>query len=133
MKKTPVPTYEAYGRGEIGELANSQQHSGPTAKRLRVIELRFNRPDGIPWNLLNQEDQEMAMAMVERDGPDWIIGAPPCRFFSVFQWNTNFVRMTSEGVRRLIAERFTHHGFMWKPYAGHISKHTFILHEHSLS
>lgn len=132
-KKAPASMYEVYGRGAIGELANSQRHSGLNVKGLRVIDLRVNRPDGKPWTLLNKEDQEMAMAMVERDDPDWIIGASPCRYLSVLNWNTSFVKINPEDVKRRVEERSKHLEFISKLYDRHTSKTKFVLHEHPLT
>ena len=111
-KKNIVSMYEVYGRGSVGELAASPQHRGLNVKGLRVIDLRFNRPDGKPWNLLRDEDQKMALDLVEAEDPDWIVGAPPCTYFSILNWNSNVPRMDPADVARKIEDGSKHLRFM---------------------
>ena len=69
--------YESYGRGAIGQEA-AKHSNGFNVKGSGVLDLRFNNPDGVPWDLTRLDHQKMAYDIIEKDDPDWIVGAPPC-------------------------------------------------------
>ena len=70
--------YEAYGRGGLTEVARKSHFN---VKGLRALDLACAKADGSNWDFSKPSDQREAIALIEADNPDWIIGSPPCTPF----------------------------------------------------
>ena len=51
--------------------------------------LRTTKPNGQPWDLCKREDRKLARQMVDEQQPEWIVGAPPCKPFSIWNYAMN--------------------------------------------
>ena len=105
--KNPVSLYEVYGRGALADMA-TKMGDGLNVVGLRVLDLRFDNPRGVPWDSSRPDHQEMAMALVEEDDPDWIVGAPPCTDWSILNWNSNFAKMNPADVKKRLPTALSH-------------------------
>ena len=75
-----VTFHEAYGRGGLSAEARK---SPLNIKGLRSLDFACQKDDGSHWDFSKQSDRQEALRLFERDGPDWIIGSPPCTAFSL--------------------------------------------------
>ena len=83
----------------MGKAAAASKNKGLNIKGMNVLDLRFHNPDGARWDFTLKEHQELALALIDKDQPDWIIAAPPCRYFSILNWNCNYKKMKEEDVK----------------------------------
>ena len=65
--------------------------------------------------------------------PDWILGAPPCTPFSIWNHGINFKKMDAAKVKALIAEGLVHLRFVCSLYRMQMARSKFFLHEHPAS
>ena len=107
--------YEVYGRGAIGHEA-AKNSRGLNINGIGVLDLRFNNPEGVPWDLTKPDHQKMAFAMIDKDDPDWIVGAPPCTDWGILNWNCNFSKMDPQDVKRRLKTALVHLTFVCKLY-----------------
>ena len=76
------PTFmELFGQGRVVEMSNSHRRD-LNIHGLGALDLRTNRPDGVPWDFNRSEDRILARQIVETQKPTWVKGSPPCRAFS---------------------------------------------------
>lgn len=86
----PASMYEIYGRGQISKTAALDCNKGLNVRGVGVLDFRFPNPLCKAWDFARKEDREMATAMIGKDDPEWVIAAPPCRFFSIVNLNCNY-------------------------------------------
>ena len=68
--------------------------------------------------------------MVETEKPTWIIGSPPCTFFSAWNQGINHRKMSPERVEALRVEAVRHLHYMAGLYKLQLSAGRHFLHEH---
>ena len=73
----PISMYETYGQGAVGQEAATRSN-GLNVLGVGAVDLRFNNPDGVPWDLSLPQHQRMAEDLTEERDTDWVAGAPPC-------------------------------------------------------
>ena len=85
MGKPYNPTvFEVYGHGTIVDASHGLRRS-LNVNGLRALDLRTTKPNGAPWDFSLASDRQLARSMIETEKPTWVIGSPPCTFFSA--WN----------------------------------------------
>ena len=126
----PMATFsEVYGRGSIVECANKARRD-LNLKGLHAMDLRTVRPDGQPWDFSRKSDRKLAMAMLSRDSPDWIIGSPPCTSFSIWNFAMNYPKMSPTKIEKAVKEGKTHLSFVVDLYKMQMDRGKHFLHEH---
>ena len=79
------PTFfEVYGQGNLVKASHGIRRN-LNINGLRALDLRTTKPDGTPWDFSTSADRRLAKQLVETEKPTWIVGCPPCTFFSA--WN----------------------------------------------
>ena len=119
--------YEAYGRGG---LTHEARKSHLNVKGLRALDLACEKPNGTCWDFSKASDQREAIALIEADDPDWIIGSPPCTSFSPLNVGLNFPKMDKAEVKRRVDEGLVHLKFVCRLYKRQMRRGKFFLHEH---
>ena len=102
-------------------------------KGLASLDFRTPKANGAPWDFRRRSDRHAALKLVEDLKPDWILGAPPCTFFSTWNYGMNYNKMDGETVRAKLAEGRQHLKFVCRLYKRQIKKGKFFLHEHPAS
>ena len=62
--------------------------------------------------------------------PDWVIGAPPCTAFSIWNYALDFKDMDAEAVRDKLAEGRIRLKICCRMYRRHLRRGQIFLHEH---
>ena len=122
---------EVYGRSVFDQSQISRRNLN--VHGLGALDLRTTKPDGTPWNFCRREDRKLSRSMIEKQDPDWIVGAPPCTPFSIWNHGINFKKMDPDKVKALIAEGLVHLRFVCSLYRYQMSRGKFFLHEHPAS
>ena len=79
MRHTASVTFhEAYGRGGLTEMARKSRLD---IEGLRTLDFACEKENGDHWDFTRSADRDEAMALLEKDDPDWVIGSPPCTAF----------------------------------------------------
>ena len=91
---------------------------------LRAFDLRTKKPNGQAWDLFKSSDRREARIFVEEEKPAWIIGCPPCTFFS--KWN----KMDPARVEELRQEAARHLRFVIDLNQIQLDGGSHFLHEH---
>ena len=87
--------FELYGHGTIINASHGIRRN-LNVNGLRALDLRTNKPNGSPWNFSIASDRQLARSMIEIEKPTWIIGSPPCTFFSAWNQGINHKKMLPE-------------------------------------
>ena len=119
--------YEAYGRGGLTKEAKKSHFN---VKGLQALDLACAKSDGAHWDFSKPSDQREAIALIEADNPDWIVGSPPCTPFSPLNVGLNFPKMNKAEVKRRVDEGLIHLKFVCRLYKRQIQRGKFFLHEH---
>ena len=101
--------YEANGRGGLTEMARKSHFN---VKGLRSLDLACAKADGSNWDFSKPSDRREAIALIEADNPDWIIGSPPCTPFSPLNVGLNFPKMGRNEIKRRVDEGLMHLKFV---------------------
>ena len=124
------PTFfEMYGHGNIVKASHGSRRN-LNVNGLRALDLRTSKPDGQPWDFNKSEDRKLAKAIIEIEKPVWLIGSPPCTFFSAWNQGINHRRMDPQRVEALRVEAVRHLHFMASLYQLQVSEGRHFLHEH---
>ena len=75
-----VCVYELHGQGGLTKAA--RRFRGLNLEGLQVLDLRGLRPDGEAWDFSRKKDRQWVLRLIQEQRPMWIIGAPPCTYFS---------------------------------------------------
>ena len=87
-QRTPTQTFiEVYERSIRDQSLVTRRNLD--IKVLDAMDLRTIKPDGDPWNFCKREDRRLARDMIEKQNPDWILGAPPCTAFAIWNYAMN--------------------------------------------
>ena len=78
-------------------------------------------------------DRKLARQLISEQDPEWIIGAPPCTAFSIWNAGINFKKMDPAKVKAMIEEGRLHLRFMCSLYRRQIMNGKYFLHEHPAS
>ena len=97
---------------------------------LNALDLRTAKPNGAPWDFSNAFDRALARTMLEEQKPTWVVGSPPCTFFSAWNQGINHKRMDSKKVEALRREAVMHLHFVAGLYKLQIDGGRHFLHEH---
>ena len=52
-----------------------------------ALDLRTFKKNGDPWDFNLRRDREEALQRIDDEKPTWLIGSPPCTYFSAWQNN----------------------------------------------
>ena len=122
-----VTFIEAYGRGG---LMNEAVKCPLGIKGLNALDFACLKPDGTRWDFTLAQNRHDAMALVDAQDPDWIIGSPPCTSFSLLNRGLNYPKMDQAIVARKIAEGMIHLKFVCALYRRQARRGKWFLHEH---
>ena len=129
---TPPPTFvEVYGKSIFDH--NLQSRRNFNIKGLNSFDIRSMKPDGTPWDFLKRSDRKLCRELINKQNPDWIIGAPPCTAFSIWNHGINYKKIDPEAVRQLLNDGRQHLRFACSLYRRQIARGKFFLHEHPAS
>ena len=121
--------FEIYGHGNLIRAAHGCRRN-LNVNGLRAMDLRTCKPDGERWDFSNPADRKLAKFMVETEKPTWLIGSPPCTFFSSWNQGINHRRMPAEKVEQLRKEAILHLHFVVSLYKIQLLAGRHFLHEH---
>ena len=132
LKATDPATFmEIYGQGRMVKMANNRQDLN--LRGLDAIDLRTNKPDGSPWDLSKQEDQDLAEALVVQTKPRLLIGSPPCTAWCILNQHLTFPKMDPSRVQQIMTQAREHIQFVCRRYRLQLDNTRFILHEQPLT
>ena len=97
---------------------------------LRAMDLRAAKPDGEQWDFSKPSDRRLEKTMMEHDRPTWLVGSPPCTFFSAWKQGLNHKKMSPERVEELRKEAVIHLHVVVSLYKKQIDAGRHLLHEH---
>jgi hypothetical protein len=83
------------------------------------------KPNGQPWNFLQKDDRRLAKHIIDEKNPEWILGAPPCTPFSIWNYAMNYPKMDPAKVQALIDDGRVHLNFMCSLYRRQMAKGIF--------
>ena len=75
------------------------------------LDLRSPKPNGDAWDFRKARDRREARQLVRKLNPDWIIGAPPCTAFSIWNYGRNYKKMDADAAREKLEEGRLHPNF----------------------
>ena len=123
---------EIYGHGTIVNASHGCRRN-LNVNGLHALDLRTQKPDGEPWDFSKSSDRRLAKSMVAELKPTWVIGSPPCTFFSAWNQGINHRKMDPARVEELRKEAVMHLHFMMGIYRIQIDGGRHFLHEHPAS
>ena len=123
---------EMYGRGAIMREANTTRRD-LNVEGLAALDLRTSKPDGSAWNFNLKGDRQMAMDLIDKEDPYFVIGSPPCTAFCAWNTKMNFRKMDQDQVAEVIREGQRHLNFMIRIYRKQMQKGRCFVHEHPAS
>ena len=124
------PTFfEVYGQGNIVQASHGCRRD-LNVDGLRAFDLRTCKPNGEAWDFHKASDRRQARQHVEEEKPRWIIGCPPCTFFSLWNQGMNHKKMDPERVEVLRKEAVQHLHFVVGLYKLQLEGGRHFLHEH---
>ena len=97
---------------------------------LHAMDLRTAKPDGEHWDFSKASDRKLARSMVEELKPTWVVGSPPCTFFSSWNQGINHRKMDPDRVEALRKEAVMHLHFVIGIYKLQLDGGRHFLHEH---
>ena len=103
---TPATLMEVHGRS-ISDQSHLERRNF-NVKGLGALDLRTTKSNGEPWNCCLKADRQAARDLLNRSQPDWVIGAPPCMPFSIWNHGIQFEKngpscRGKDGERRSVA------------------------------
>ena len=124
------PTFiEVYGHGTIVQASHGCRRS-LNVNGLNALDLRTSKPNGEPWDFSKASDRQLARSMIEEQKPTWVVGSPPCTFFSAWNQGINHKKMRPERVEALRKEAILHLHFVAGLYKLQLDGGRHFLHEH---
>ena len=121
--------FEFYGHGTLINASHGVRRN-LNVNGLGAFDLRTSKPDGTYWDFSLGADRRLARKIVEDTKPTWIIGSPPCTFFSAWNQGINHRRMSPEKVESLRKEAVKHLHFVVGLYKLQLDGGRHFLHEH---
>ena len=130
MYGTYQPTmFELYGHGTLVNASHGCRRN-LNVNGLHALDLRTQKPDGEPWDFSKSSDRQLAKSMVIELKPTWVIGSPPCTFFSAWNQGINHRKMDPARVEALRKEAIMHLHFVMGIYRIQLDGGRHFLHEH---
>ena len=130
--RDPPSTFvEVYGTSIFDHSLMSRRNLN--VEGLHSFDLRSLKPDGHPWDFTKRTDRKLAREMIRESDPDWVIGAPPCTAFSIWNHGMNYKKMDQAEVQRRLREGRLHLNFVCSLYRRQMARGKFFLHEHPAS
>ena len=124
------PTFfEVYGQGNIVRASHGVRRN-LNVNGMRAFDLRTCKPSGEAWDFNKPSDRKEARQFVEEEKPTWVIGCPPCTFFSLWNQSMNHRKMDPSVVEKLRREAVRHLRFVIGLYRIQLSNGRHFLHEH---
>ena len=71
----------------------------------------------------------MAMDLIDKENPDFVIGSPPCTAFCTWNQCTSYTNMDKERVAKFMADGHIHLEFMAKIYRKQMSQGRHVVNE----
>merc|ERR1712127_143156 len=65
-------------------------------KGLSSLDFRTLKANGQPWDFRQRSERHSALQLIEDLDPDWVLGAPPCTAFSIWNYGMNYKKMNPE-------------------------------------
>ena len=96
-----------YGRSKRTEADNMHRRN-LIVHGMHVLNRRVLKDAGTHWGLSRGDYQRDAIALIQKDQPDWEVAGPPCTAFCGHNYGLNVPRMDLVEVERRIAEGVTH-------------------------
>ena len=97
---------------------------------MRAFDLRTCKPNGVAWDFNKPSDRQEARKYVEEEKPTWVIGCPPCTFFSNWKQSMIHRKVDPDVVEKLRKEAVR----LLRPviglYAIQVSNERHFLHGH---
>ena len=121
--------FEVYGQGNIVEASRGCRRN-LNIDGLMAFDLRTCKPSGEAWDFCKASDRRMARQYVEEMKPTWVIGCPPCTFFSKWNQGMNHRKMNPDLVEELRREAVKHLRFVIGLYKIQLDGGRHFLHEH---
>ena len=133
MSATTLPAnfVELYGK-TITDYT-SMKRRNLNVQGLDSFYMRNVKPNGEPWNCCRKKDRQEAKKIIQRKKPTWILVAPPCMPFSIWNHGINHKRMAAEDVEKSLEEGRLHLQFACSLYRYRVSQGRYLLHEHPAS
>ena len=98
-------------------------------KGLDAMDLRTTKPNGDTLKFCKREDRRLARDMIEKQNPDWILGAPPCTAFAIWNYAIHYPKANPDKVKELLAEGRVHLNFVASLYRRQVANGKYHLHE----
>ena len=121
--------FEVYGQGNIIQASHGCRRN-LNVDGLRALDLRTCKPNGEAWEFCKASDRREARRHVEEEKPTWVIGCPPCTFFSRWNQGMNHRKMDPNVVEELRKEAVRHLRFVIGLYKIQLDGGRHFLHEH---
>ena len=124
------PTFfEFYGQGNLVKASHGPRRN-LNLNGLRAFDLRTNKRNGEPWDFARSADRREARRYVEREKPTWVVGSPPCTYFSRLNQSLNHKKMDPQVVEERRREAELHLHFVIGIYKIQLENGRHFLHEH---
>ena len=122
---------EVYGKS-IADYAQASRRD-LNAKGLGSLDFRTLKANGEPWNCCKTADRQEARALIDKWQSEWIIGAPPCTPFSIWNHGISVKNMKKEDVENMHDEGKLHVRFVCNLYRRQAEQGRYVLHERPAS
>ena len=96
----PSSFVEVYGDSITNHNLLSRRNLNITG--LQAMDIRTCKPNGQPWDFSKRSDRKEARQMIKDSNPDWVVGAPPCTAFSIWNHGMNYRKMEPTKVKQLL-------------------------------
>ena len=124
------PTFvEVYGQGNIVKASHGCRRN-INLHGLDAFDLRTAKPSGEAWDFTQAADRRLARTIVEDEKPTWLVGSPPCTFFSAWNQGLNHKKMDPSKVEELRVVAMQHLHFVVGLYRLQVEPGRHFLHEH---
>ena len=120
---------EMYGQGNVVKASHGVRRN-LNVHGMKAFDLRTTKPSGEAWDFNKSADRAEARRYVEEMKPTWVIGCPPCTFFSLWNQAMNHRKMDPAVVEKRRKEAVRHLRFVIGIYMIQISNGRHFLHEH---
>ena len=121
--------FELYGHGTLVNTSHGCRRN-LNIDGLHAMDLRTVKPCVEHWDFSKASGRKLARSMVEELKPTWVVGSPPCTFFSA--WNQGFKlrKMDPDRVEAMQKQAVMHLHFVAGIYRMQIDAGRHFLHEH---
>ena len=96
MKPSDATFMELYGRGGIVCEADKSRRD-LNVKGLAAFDIRTAKPNGKMWDFNNRGDRKLAMDIIDKENPDFVVGSPACTAYCSWNQHLNSKHMPKGG------------------------------------